>query len=1103
MAVNKMDGVCVIGMLIISLVCLVSVRAQNPDIVFNLREEMKPGVFIGNIAVDSGVGQDVAVEEFPYLEYKFLNPNNARVTSLFSINRMTGAMYSTAKVDREKMCKDSVVCHITFDVTIQSTVTSFLRLLSVRVEIDDVNDNEPKFNNTSLSVDIPESVVLGTTYRIKGASDADMSPENSVQSYDLVQPNATFGVQLIKKFDGSTDASLSVLAPLDRESQQVHSILLLAKDGGSPQRTGTLLVNVNVLDANDNAPKFIKTVYNVTVSENTSVDSKVGKLEADDKDSGENANISYRFSPLRSSKLEQLFALNTRTGELTVKSPLQYESGKTYDTIVEASDNGNPPQVSQTTLFVNIIDVGNNPPRLQLNLASTMNSETIFLSEGSKIGTFVGHIKVEDRDPDANGEVNCVCEEDYFGVQKLDGKGYALLINKELDRETTSKHNVTITCHDGGQPSLTSSISFAVIITDMNDNAPQFLQSQYSMNITENVGLGVTVGTVLALDRDLGDNSKFYYTMDLTEGAMFRVNAETGVIATNSNIDREIVSSVTFVVKAVDSQDPSLSGTASVTVRILDVNDNSPHFLPSSLNIKAIETLDPGTVIGKLKATDADEGKNSTLSFAAVENNPFVPFIVYEDGTIRLENKLNRELKTIYEFNVLVQDKGDIPKSTTGRVVIRVVDANDHTPVITFPNANNDTITITSEVESGTRVATIMAYDVDEGENGELVFAILEGNDKNLFEMSPKSGEIILLRKIAPTDLKFHQLKISVKDLGAIRLEAVGFLNIEVVHANGVVPKPAFANGQLYLIITGIVAGVTFVVAIIIVTVIIRMKRNDNRNNHSAGEADDMAKDEKDLERALADSALPNTSLNSNDSGLEFHPVKNGDNNIIFTNSNINSDTPERRKRVSFTFTKANGRSNNHDNKSTFSEESTGSDSGKGCSDDENPTFSLSETGSTVMWQHHINQEDDVPPVIPPRMPTKPMNYQASYHVSRAPIHGKPQVQFLDSFTRKPLQTTNSFNNHYNANDTVPNLRHSAFRKPGSHKENVQLQNSFYPPVRSSMNTFTGHSREEPLPALSYNSLCHSSMCSMDDDQYSTTSGSYTINSDIEDAHCA
>ncbi|ESO93965.1 hypothetical protein LOTGIDRAFT_71692, partial [Lottia gigantea] len=736
------------------------------DIVFTLKEEMNPGVFIGNVAVSSGVGQDVAVEEFPYLEYNFLNPNNKLIKSLFNINRPTGAMYSTSKVDREEMCNKSVVCQVTFDVTIQSSATTFLRLLSVRVEIEDVNDNPPKFGNKSVILDIPENVVVGTNFRITGATDEDMSPENTVQSYELIQPDKIFGVQLIKKFDGSTDVSLSVLKSLDRESQDVHSILLLAKDNGSPQRTGSLLVNINVVDANDNEPKFIKDVYNVTVSENTTVGMVIETLKALDVDSGENANVSYRFSPLRTSKLEHLLTLNGLNGELSVKSPLQYESGKTYETIVEASDNGNPPQITQTILIVNIVDVGNNPPRLQLNLASAMNSETIILSEGSKVGTFVGHIKVEDRDPGVNGIVMCYCVEEHFSLQKLDGKGYALLISKTLDRETTSKHNVTVTCQDNGSPSLSSSIHFVVVITDENDNGPQFLQPIYVINVTENVDIGTTVGAVLAMDNDLEENSEFYYSLALDAGAMFHINSETGIITTNANIDRETLSKVTFVVRAIDNQNSRLSGTASVSVMILDVNDNSPEFKTESLRIKAIENLQPGTILSKLAATDDDEGKNADLSFSAADHNPTIPFVVYEDGTIRLDSPLNRESQNIYEFDVIVQDKGDVPRTTSGRVLITIVDANDHSPVIEFPRSGNDTVTIEADMKVGTLVAYVIAFDEDDGDNGELEYSILSGNDHRLFEISPKTGEIILVKDISRDVSGFHQLEVNVKDQG-------------------------------------------------------------------------------------------------------------------------------------------------------------------------------------------------------------------------------------------------------------------------------------------------------------------------------------------------
>ncbi|KAK6173202.1 hypothetical protein SNE40_016698 [Patella caerulea] len=917
-------------------------RAQETDIVFYLEEEKPAGTYVGNVATASGVDQYVTDEELPLLEYTFLNPSNSKQAALFRINSNDGSVYTTRRIDREVLCQNSLTCETEADVTIKSSASIFLKLFTIKFVIEDINDNSPIFTRDVITLYIPESAIVGTNYGIEGAVDKDMGPNNSIQSYELLKPNSAFGIESEKKLDGSSIVKIVLLKKLNREHRDLYNFYVLAKDGGKPQKTGSVAINVNVRDVNDNPPVFHKDKYTINVAENTRVNSIIGRVKATDKDIVENGRVSYRFSPLRPSKLEDLLSINPVSGELTVKSPLQYESGKTYDTIVEATDNGNPPQVSQTALIVKIIDVGNNPPKLKLNLASPVNSDTILQSEGSMAGTFVGHIKVEDRDPGLNGVVKCRSEEPYFRVQKLDGKGYALLTSKLLDREKSDKHNVEIVCEDSGTPSLSSYVTFNVVVTDINDNAPKFLRSTYYANVTENSPKGVLVTRVAAIDRDTGVNSQFNYHLNWDSNSMFKIDPESGIITTSAVFDRETMKQVKFTVKAVDQGKSSLVGSTTVVVNILDENDNIPIIDPESLSVRVIENIPVGGDVGTITGTDEDEGRNAELEFRLKDKDPRLPFVVFADGTIRTIKSLDREKRDKYEFDVMVSDKGYPSRSSYGHVVVAVMDFNDHYPVIEFPNSANDSVIVLSDLKPGSVITKVMAYDEDLENNGQLSYSFTHEKKQNMFLISRENGEVSLARRITPEDKEYIQMRISVQDQGSPQLESRENLNVKIIFTNATLAARKTATyGYKYMIIAGVVAGITIILSILIVVAIIRLKQSSSRYNGRERTAVQEQGDDKSGEKEALKNHSPKrvTLANADEGTFEFFMNSKMEKDPKFnmnksSGGNIYEPPPtsdQYGKQEFLTFKK---KALNDDVRSDISGE-TASDSGRGTSEDE------------------------------------------------------------------------------------------------------------------------------------------------------------------------
>ncbi|XP_025084769.1 LOW QUALITY PROTEIN: protocadherin alpha-6-like [Pomacea canaliculata] len=662
---------------------------QLRQVVFELIESQPSGTYVGDISKASGIERQVSPAELRTLRYKFLNPNNLQTASLFSINSENSVIYTSAMIDRESICKLDEVCIISFDVTVTSTKTPFFEILNVRIKIKDINDNAPRFPTDEVTLFISEDANVKSEYKINGATDSDRGTGNSVERYDMQSDYDTFSLDVDRNLDGTWSLKIVTNSQLDRERRDHYRFLIVAKDGGTPPLSGTLTVNVNVTDANDNSPVFTQNVYDVSVQEHALVGSVVGHVLAKDRDAGQNAKITYRFSSRRASKVGDLFFIDSQSGEIKVKDRLEYESGSSFEAIVEASDRGNPPQVAQAILILRILDAGNDPPKIEINPVTDRTGSTMTLSEGAEIGLVVAHVQTTDKDQGLNGVVECRSLDESFRVERFEGRGYLVRVAKALDREAKQEHNVTVECQDSGSPPLPATSSFQIRLLDENDNNPRFEKQIYRGNLTEDNKIGEFVLRVTARDMDHGINAMLIYSISLEEqDSMFQIHHETGEITAAAVFDRETLSQVQFMVKAVDEGVPPRTGSASVIIDIVDKNDNAPYF-KSSLEFEIPEKLEGGTKVGQLEAGDDDEGRNAEVQFMELTTDSRllqVPFVVLSDGTINTDRMLIKAERETYEMIVVAKDGGNPPLNTTAMVRIRVIDSNDNPPIIEFPN---------------------------------------------------------------------------------------------------------------------------------------------------------------------------------------------------------------------------------------------------------------------------------------------------------------------------------------------------------------------------------------------------------------------------------
>nr|XP_015094826.1 protocadherin gamma-B3 [Vicugna pacos] len=464
--------------------------ALSEQIRYTIPEELASGSVVGNLAKDLGLG----VRDLP--------TRNLRVSAekkFFTVSTENGDLLVSDRIDREQICGKKSMCVLEFEMVAEKPLNFF----HITVVIQDVNDNPPIFSRNITELEISELALTGATFALESAQDSDVGV-NSLQQYYL-SPDPHFSLIQKENPDGSRYPELVVKAPLDREEQSCHLLVLTAVDGGEPARSCTTQIRVVVADANDNPPVFTQDMYRVSVQENLPLGSSVLRVMATDLDEGINAEITYTFINIGKA-VRQLFKLDSKTGELTTGGELDFEERASYTLGVEAKDGGR--HTAHCKIQIDILDENDNAPEI------TVDSESKHIQEDAELGTVVALIKTHDLDSGFNGEILCQLKGNFpFKIVQDTKNTYKLVTDGTLDREKTPEYNVTITATDKGKPPLSSNRSVTLKVTDVNDNPPAFHQASYVVHVAENNPPGASIAQVSASDPDLGPNGHVSYSI--------------------------------------------------------------------------------------------------------------------------------------------------------------------------------------------------------------------------------------------------------------------------------------------------------------------------------------------------------------------------------------------------------------------------------------------------------------------------------------------------------------------------------------------------------------------------------------------------------------
>ncbi|CAL8374879.1 unnamed protein product [Arctogadus glacialis] len=616
----------------------------------------------------------------------------------------------------------------------------------VIVGVDDVNNNKPIFDECQQyreRASVLENQPAGTFVLQAQATDADEGANGKVK-YGLMHRDSA-----MPAFRVHPDTGVIVTARrFDRERQREYSVTLTATDWAEEPLIGICQLNVQILDLNDNSPKFENLRYEYFLREDTMIGTSFLRVAAHDDDFGTNAAISYSMS------LEEPEYLRVQplTGWVYVNQPI---SQRTYITReVVATDGGN--RSTSVELAVTITNVKNQPPRWESPSYSVVVPENtardtpiVTIKATSQLGDPRVTYNLEDgMVPETNMPVRF-----YLSPNREDGSA-SILVSEPLDYETTPLFSLRVRAQNVAAVPLAAFTTVYVNVTDVNDNVPFFTSSVYEASVTEGAQIGTPVLQVSSHDKDLGLNGQITYSLlsDSTgDHELFRMDPALGTIYTEAVFDREARSSYLLEVQSEDGQESARPGknkqpnsdTAYVRVFVSDVNDNKPVFAQRLYEVGVDENADVGLAIVTVSANDEDDGANAKLRYQITSGNAGGVFDMEpEVGTVFIAQPLDYELQKRYKLLVLASDGR---WEDYAAVVVNVVNKNDEAPVFSM---NEYYGSVTEELDgSPVFVLQVTATDPDkDADQGAIRYSIHGQGAESHFVINDITGEMYAQR---------------------------------------------------------------------------------------------------------------------------------------------------------------------------------------------------------------------------------------------------------------------------------------------------------------------------------------------------------------------
>ncbi|XP_015489017.1 cadherin-23 isoform X2 [Parus major] len=666
----------------------------------------------------------------------------------------------------------------------------------VTIEVFDENDNPPTFSKPSYVIAIMEDIMAGATVLFLNATDMDKSREYGQESiiYSL-EGSSHFRIN-------ARSGEITTTSLLDREAKSEYILIVRAVDGGvgHHQKTGIAMVNITLLDINDNYPTWKDEPYFINLVEMTPPNSDVTTVVAVDPDLGENGTVVYSIRPPN-----KFYTLNSTTGKIRTsgvlldrENPNPQEAQLMRRIVVSVTDCGRPPlrATSSATVFVNLLDLNDNDPTFQ-NLPSVAE-----IAEGLPAGSSVFQVVAIDLDEGPNGQVSYRMQ---VGMPRMDflinSTGGLVTSTAVLDRERIPEYFLRVVASDAGTPAKSSTSTLTVKVLDVNDENPTFFPSVYNVSLPEDVARDFKVVRLNCTDADIGLNAELsYFITGGNQDGKFSVGFRDGVVRTVVSLDRETVASYTLILEAIDNGPTGnrRTGTATVYVTVLDVNDNRPIFLQSSYEVSVPEDIPAASSIVQVKATDADEGINGRVWYRIVKGNEHNHFRINPSTglVMRGVRHLDREQNSSHVLEVEAYNTEQGPMRSSVRVIVYVEDVNDEVPVFTQRQYNRLGLRETAGI--GTSVAVVRATDRDTGKGGLVSYKIVSGAEGK-FEIDESTGLITTIEYLDYETKTSYLMNVSATDQAPPNNQ--GFCSVYVSLLNELDEAVQFSNSSYEAVI--------------------------------------------------------------------------------------------------------------------------------------------------------------------------------------------------------------------------------------------------------------------------------------------------------------
>nr|XP_015806508.2 protocadherin Fat 4-like isoform X1 [Nothobranchius furzeri] len=683
-------------------------------------------------------------------------------SDLFSIDPNSGTVFTSSVLPNTD--------NITINVYVEDAGESpKFDISTISIWFRNISDF-PEMNVDVLSYTLPEDQPVGSLVAVVSAASVRGEPI----SFYLASGNFEDMFHL-----DHLHGELTVGNPLDYETKKDFSLLIEARDSGSPPFSSFSEIRMNVTDVNDNFPQFTQDEYRCEVFEN-SPPSAVCDVFAIDADSPHYSTVWYS---LVEENDYDFFTLDPETGLLSTTVSLDRETVPMLNLTVEAAEVNEPLHKDRATVIITVLDRNDNAPRFtQVFLAE--------VPEDALVGQAVVRLTSTDDDEDDAAIIYYIRDQSEDAVFNIDSTTGWITVKRPLDREKQARYVLKVIANDSA---WSISTDVTIIISDVNDNRPVFLNEFYTAVIPETNEAEVFILQVHATDADIGQNSEILFVVE-APNEIFWVNASSGDIYTKQPLilHDSAFEVYDFRVLAFDCGTVPLHSYATITVRLEQFNHHPPRISLLQPLIAIPSDLPVGTEVVTFTATDPDVNSSVNIEFSVGGGNASAFFWIHtKNGKVFLNKTLPGSENPLLTLTVVATDKGFPPLSSDTDIFFQITERNNFSPTFIEPHV---TFSIPEDLPIGSVAGRVQAEDGDYGPNGAIMYSITPENQDLPVSVGKDSGLITLTRGLDFEKESIYNLQIKATDGGWFPRMAILNVTVMVMDVND--NPPMFSSSE-------------------------------------------------------------------------------------------------------------------------------------------------------------------------------------------------------------------------------------------------------------------------------------------------------------------